>query len=168
MRRFIEPYAAKPNQTIVHCWSKSGFLLTLTASEAVSCGIAELVAMDRADMLRKLDASDAEVVVDDSVAESLRTFRKVRLKFQRLRKSLDGRIKIIEQTDSLEEAINLLRQIKEEYQSLLLLAKRYPDLYLDTELIEEQLDTAADYYQRARIKKLSEAGDANEKTNTGH
>jgi hypothetical protein len=168
VRRFIEPRAAEPNQTIVRYWSKGGSLLTLTAAEAVSCDIAAAIVTDRADVLRKLDAADAKVVVDDSVAESMRTFKKARLKFRRLRNSLDGRIKMIEQTDSLEEAINLLRQIREEYQSLLLLAKRYPDLYLDKELIEEQLDTAADYYERARVKKLSEAGDANEKANTSH
>jgi hypothetical protein len=168
VRRFIEPGAAEPNQTVVRYWSKGGSLLTLTAAEAVSCDIAEAIVTERADVLRKLDAADAEVVVDGSVDESLRTFKKARLKFRRLRNSLDGRIKIIEQTDSLEEAINLLRQIREEYQSLLLLAKRYPDLYLDTELIEEQLDTASDYYQRARVKKLREAGDPNEKANAGH
>jgi membrane-bound ClpP family serine protease len=168
VRRFIEPDAAEPNQTTVRYWSKSGSLLTLTAAEAVSSDIAEAIAMDRADVLRKLDAADAEVVVDDSIDESLRTFKKARLKFKRLRNSLDGRIKIIEQTDSLEEAINLLRKIRDDYKSLLLLARRYPDLYLDTELIEEQLDTAVDYYQRARVKKLSEAGDANEEINNGH
>jgi len=168
VRRFIAPAAAEPNQTIVHRWSKSGSLLTLTAAEAASCDIAEAIVTDRADVLRKLDAADAEIVVDDSVAESLRTFKKARLKFRRLRNSLDSSIKIIEQTDSLEEAINLLRQIREDYKSLLLLARRYPDLYLNTELIEEQLDTAADYYRRARVKKLSEAGDANEKATTGH
>jgi membrane-bound ClpP family serine protease len=168
VHRFIEPYAAEPNQTLVRRWSKSGSLLTLTATEAVGSDIAEAIAMDRDDVLRKLDAAEAKVVVDDSVAESLRKFKRARLKFKRLRNSLDSRIKIIEQTGSLEEAINLLRQIREDYRLLLLLAKRYPDLYLDTELIEEQLDTAADYYQRARVKKLSEAGDANERSDTSH
>jgi hypothetical protein len=168
VRRFIDPAASEPNQTVVRYWSKSGSLLTLTATEAVSSDIAEAIAMDRADVLRKLDAAGAEIAVDDSVDESLRTFKRARLKFKRLRNSLDGRIKIIEQTGSLEEAINLLRQIRDEYKSLLLLARRYPDLYLDTELIEEQLDTAMDYYRRAKVKKLNTAGDANEKANAGH
>ncbi len=167
-RRFVEPSTAEPNQTVVRLWSRAGSLLTLTASEAVQSDIAEAIALDRADVLRKLDAADAEVVVDSSVDESVRTFKKARLKFKRLRNSLDGRIKIIERTDSLEEAINLLRQIRDEYKSLLLLAKRYPDLYLDTELIEEQLDSAMDYYQRARVKKRTAADDANEKTNPEH
>jgi membrane-bound ClpP family serine protease len=167
-RRFIEPAAAEPGQSVIRLWSRSGSLLTLTAAEAVQSDIAEAIAIDRADVLRKLDAAGAEVVVDDSVAESVRTFRKAKLKFNRLRNDLDGQIKRIEQTDNLTEAINLLREIRDEYKSLLSLAKRYPDLYLDVELITEQLDSAADYYQRAKVKKRALAGDANEKANTDH
>jgi len=167
-RRFIEPAAAEPGQSVVRLWSRSGSLLTLTAAEAVQSDIAEAIAIDRADVLRKLDAAGAEVVVDDSVAESVRTFRKAKLKFNRLRNSLDGRIKRIEQTDNLTEAINLLREIMDGYKSLLSLAKRYPDLYLDVELIAEQLDSASDYYQQAKVKKRTLAGDANEKADTNH
>jgi len=167
-RRFIEPADAEPNQTVVRLWSRGGSLLTLTAAQAVQSDIAEAIAIDRADILRKLDAAGAEVVVDDSVAESVRTFKKARLKFGRLRNSLDGRIKKIERTDNLKEAINLLRQSRDEYKSLLSLAKRYPDLYLDVELIAEQLDSAVDYYHRARDKKRTLAGDANENVNNDH
>jgi hypothetical protein len=167
VRRFIEPAAAEPNQGVVRLWSRRGSLLTLTAGEAVQSDIAEAIAMDRADVLRKLDAAGAEVVVDDGVAEAVRTFKKAKLKFGRLRNSLDAQIKRIEQTDNLEEAINLLRRIRDEYKSLLSLAKRYPDLYLDVGLIEEQLDSAADYYNQAKVKKRTLTGDANEKTNTG-
>lgn len=168
VRRFVEPSAAGPNQTVVRYWSRSGSLLTLTAAEAVSSNIAEAIVMDRTDLLRKSDAAEAEIIIDDGVDESLRTFKKARLKFKRLRNSLDGRIKIIEQTENLEEAINLLRKIRDEYKSLLLLAKRYPDLYLDIELIEEQLDSAADYYRRARIRKLGGTNDVNEKADVVH
>ena len=59
-------------------------------------------------------------------------------------------------------------QIRDDYQSLLLLAKRYPDLYLDVELIEEQLDSAKDYYNRAKDKKRTLTGDANERLNSNH
>jgi hypothetical protein len=106
-----------------------------------------------------------EIKIDDSADEAVRTFRKAKLKFTRLRNTLDANIRRIEKTENLEEAINLLREIREDYKSLLLLAKRYPDLYLDIELIEEQLDSANDYYEKAKAKKRTLAGDANEKTN---
>lgn len=160
-RRFIEPGDAEPNEVIVRTWSRAGWLLTLTAAEAVQSGIAEAIVADRAEVLRKLDGADAEIVIDDRVGQTVRTFRKVRLKFARLRNALDGQIKRIEQTSNLEEAINLLREIRDEYKSLLSLAKRYPDLYLDVELLEEQLDSARDYYEQARTKMRTATVDAN-------
>ena len=160
-RRFIEPRDAEPNQTVVRTWSRAGSLLTLTAAEAVDSGIAEAIVADRQEVLRKLDGTGAQIVIDDSVGEAVRTFRKVRLKFARLRNALDGQIKRIEQTDNLEEAINLLREIRAEYKSLLSLAKRYPDLYLDVELIEEQLGSAQDYYEQAKIKVRTATVDSN-------
>lgn len=162
-RVFIRPSQAKSGQSVVRVWSPGGSLLTLTAGEAVRCNIADAIAIDRADVLRKLDAGDAEIVIDTGLADAARTFKKAQLKFDRLRNSLDGRIKQVERADNLKEAINLLREIKFEYQSMLSLAKRYPDLYLDIELIEEQLDSAQDYYVRAKTKKseLAEVNDVN-------
>ncbi|MFA5423670.1 MAG: hypothetical protein WC374_07395 [Phycisphaerae bacterium] len=157
-RLFIQPSQAKSGQSVVRVWSPGGSLLTLTAGEAVRCNIADAIVIDRADVLRKMSAAGAEVVVDTSTADAARTFKKAQLKFDRLRNSLDGRIKQIERADNLQEAINLLREIKFEYQSMLSLAKRYPDLYLDVELIEEQLDSAEDYYRRAKVKKRELAG----------
>jgi membrane-bound ClpP family serine protease len=159
-RRFIRPGEAEPNETVVRLWSRGGSLLTLTAAEAVETGIAEAIAADRAQLLRELDAAGAEIVVDDRVNEAFRTFRKVALKFARLRNALDGQIKKVEQTDNLDEAINLLREIKSEYGSLLSLARRYPDLYLDVDLIEQQLASAQDYYRRAKSKRAVDSNSA--------
>ncbi len=160
-RRFVEPRDVEPNQAIVRTWNQAGSLLTLTAAEAVDSGIAEAIVADRQEVLARLDWTGAQIVIDDSLGEAVRTFRKVRLKFARLRNALDGQIKRVEQTDNLEEAINLLREVKAEYGSLLSLAKRYPDLYLDVELIEEQLDSAQDYYKRAKIKMRASSIDSN-------
>ena len=167
-REFLESSQVEPNQVVIRTWSSSGSLLTMTAAEAVASGIAEATAADRVEVLRKLNAAGVEIEIDDSVGEAVRTFRKARLKFARLRNALDGNIRRIERTDNLEEAITLLREIKDDYKSLLLLAKRYPDLYLDVELIEEQLDSAKDYYQKAKVKKRTLTGDANEKPNVSH
>jgi ATP-dependent protease ClpP protease subunit len=163
-RIFVRPAEVQDDWKIVRIWNRGGELLTLTAAEAVRCGIAQAVIEDRAKLLRELNVTDAEIVIDESVEEAAGTFRKVRLKFARLRNSLDGNIKRIEQTQNIEEAINLLRDIKEEYKSLLLLAKRYPDLYLDVELIAEQLETAQQYYQQAKVKRHNLTEDANEKS----
>jgi len=152
--KYIEPMQADANQIVVRTWTKIGSLLTLTATEARQCRISEAIAKSRYEALFFNDATNAEIAVDPSVNEALRTFRKAQLKFSRLRATLDANIKLVEQTDNLEAAINLLREIRQDYKSLLLLAQRFPDLYLDEELIEEQLDSAEDYYKKAKSKKL--------------
>lgn len=152
-RLFISPDEREPNDVFVSRWTESGSLLTLTAIEAVQCGIAESVVADRSELLQKIGAASAEVVVRDDVGEAERTFRKAKLKFARLRRSLDANIKQLELTENIPQAVALLREVKEQYKSLLLLARRYRDLYLDTELIEEQLSKAETYYEKAKQKK---------------
>jgi membrane-bound ClpP family serine protease len=152
-RLFIDPAEKEPNDVFVSRWTESGSLLTLTAVEAVQCGIAESVVADRSELLQKIGAASAEIVVRDDAAEAERTFRKAKLKFARLRRSLDANIKQLELTESMPQAITLLREVKEQYKSLLLLARRYRDLYLDTELIEQQLNKAESYYEKAKYKQ---------------
>lgn len=150
---FIGPEDREPNDLFVRQWSEKGSLLTLTAAEARKCRIAEAIVADRADLLHKLDLTWVEVIVKDDAGEAARTFRKAQLKFASLRRRLDADIKRLELTDNLPHAMNLLREVKEQYKSLHLLARRYPDLYLDIELIEEQLTAAEDYYEKAKEKQ---------------
>ncbi|MBN1795687.1 MAG: hypothetical protein JW804_03360 [Sedimentisphaerales bacterium] len=152
-RRFITSSQKDPNQTVVRLWSKKGSLLTLTAAEAVQSRVAEGIADSREELLRNVDVADAEIVMEESVNEAMLIFKKAKMKFDRLRGSLDVQIKMVEQTQNIAEAVILLRQIKEDYKSLLLLAKRFGDLYLDVELIEEQLGNAETYYKKARDKQ---------------
>lgn len=53
-RLFIEPVNKKQAQNVVHTWSKKGSLLTLTAAEAVGCGIADKVVSSRRELVRNL------------------------------------------------------------------------------------------------------------------
>ncbi|MFA5554758.1 MAG: hypothetical protein WCZ89_02375 [Phycisphaerae bacterium] len=153
---FIGPDEKEPNDLFIKNWSDKGSLLTLTAAEARKCRIAEAVVVDRTDLLQKLDLAEAQLIVKDDALEAARTFRKAQLKFASLRRRLDADIKRLELTDSLPHAMNLLREVKEQYKSLHLLARRYPDLYLDIELIEEQLTAAEDYYEKAKEKQRAQ------------
>jgi hypothetical protein len=149
---FIEPQESEPDDVFLKNWSTKGSLLTLTAAEARQCLIAEAIVADRAALLRKLSLEDAEVIVKDDVEQAVRTFRKSRLKYERLRRQLDAQIKKLEMTLDLPEAMTLLKEVIENYKSMLLIAKRYPDLYLDVTLIEEQLSSAEMYYEKAKDK----------------
>lgn len=152
-RLFIDPAGREPNDVFVARWSESGSLLTLTAVEAVQCGISKSVVAGRSELLQKIGAASAEIVMNSDAVEAEHTFRKAKLKFARLRRSLDANIKQLELTENMPQAIALLREVREQYKSLLLLARRYQDLYLDTELIEQQLNKAEDYYEKAKQKQ---------------
>lgn len=71
-RLFIEPVNKRPNQRIVHTWSKKGSLLTLTAEEAVKCKIADKIVSSRQELIRDLGAEDAEIVINDDINRARR------------------------------------------------------------------------------------------------
>ena len=148
-RKFVEPQTAIP-ANVVQIWSKKGSLLTLTASEAVQCGFAEGLVDSPKELLHELNVENALIVRDNQIQQAARTYKKAKLKFDRLRSSLDLKIKQIEQTTNVLKALRLLREIRDDYKSLLLLAKRYPDLSLDIELIQQQVDLAESYYEHAK------------------
>jgi membrane-bound ClpP family serine protease len=152
-RLFIDPVNMTPQQQLVHTWSKKGSLLTLTAEDAVKCEIADKVVSSREELLRYLEADKAEIVTDDSFQEASRQFRRVKLRFNQLSKSLDLNIKQLQQTDIRVRALKLLNDIRKDYKSLVTLAKHYPDLHINVQLLETQLNTAEALYQQAKMRR---------------
>jgi ATP-dependent protease ClpP protease subunit len=152
-RLFIDPVNITQQQQLVHTWSKKGSLLTLTAEDAVKCEIADKVVGSREELLRYLEAGKAEIVTDDSFQEASRQFRRAKLRFNQLSKSLDLNIKQLQQTDIRVRALKLLNDIRKDYKSLVTLAKHYPDLHINVQLLEAQLNTAEALYQQAKMRR---------------
>jgi len=152
-RFFIDPVNLTPQQTLIHTWSKKGSLLTLTADDAVKCGIADKVVASRIELLRVLDADKAEIVVDDSFQDAQKRFRRAKMRFDRLSKSLDLKIKQMQQTQMRVRAMKLLSSIRDDYKSLVILARHYPDLHINVRLLEAQLNTAEALYQEAKMRR---------------
>ena len=150
LRKYIEPEKRQPMQNVTRTWSEKGSLLTLTSAEALQCGFAEKIVNSQKELLRELTAEQAIVVSDEEIQQAARTFKKVKLKFDRLRSSLDLKIKRVERTENVPKAMNLLREIRDDYKSLLQLARRHPDLSLDVELLQEQVDFVERSYKSAK------------------
>ncbi len=148
---FIDPADRTADQEIVRTWSKKGSLLTLTAEEAVECGIADGVVESRSDLLRRLGAPDANVVVDDAFAKARRRLERARARFTSLSNSLDLRLKQIKGPAPEVRTLKLLRDIRDDYRSLLTLARLYPDLHADANFIQKQLNSAQALYEQARM-----------------
>jgi membrane-bound ClpP family serine protease len=152
-RLFIDPANKTPGQELVHMWSKKGSLLTLTAEEAVQCNIADKVVDSRAELLRHLKADKAKVVTDNSLQEAQKQFRRAKLRVNKLSKSIDLNIKQMQKTQTTVRTLKLLREIRTDYRTLITLAKRYPDLQINSQVLERQLNTAEALYQEAKMRR---------------
>ncbi len=149
-RFFIEPVNKREKQEIVHTWNKKGSLLTLTASEAVNCGIADKVVDSRGELLSQLDAAGAELVVNTAVQNAGREFEKVRLKCEQVEKGLDLKFKEYENTQTAAGALKLLREIKSDCQTVIKLAGEYPDLRIDVHKLEELQNSVEAEYKNVK------------------
>lgn len=150
---FIEPVNKKAQQRVVHTWSKKGSLLTLTAQEAAKCEIADKVLNSREHLLRHLDAADAEIVINDSAQKAREEFEKVKLRVRKIRKLLDLKLKQMQQSRDERRALKLLREIRSNYRSVMILAKRYPDLNLNVQALEDNLNSIEAVYQEAKMRR---------------
>ena len=149
-RLFIDPVNKRQQQNLVRTWSKKGSLLTLTATEAVECMIADKIVDSRQELLRDLNAAGAEIVMDDSLEKAAREFKRARLRFDKLSKSLDLQMKQMEQGQTRPRGLSILRDIRSHYKGLIALAKRYPDLQVNVQVLEEQLNSVEAFYQKEK------------------
>ncbi len=152
-RFFIDPVNKKPQQNIMRTWSKKGSLLTLTAAEAVECMIADKVINSRRKLLNELDAANAKIVVNDEIQKARTELRRARGQLNRIRKSVDFKIEQSKYRHPKPKVLKILRGAKSEFQTLIRLAKKYPDLGLDVQALEDELNSIEAAYQNVKRSK---------------
>ncbi|UCC23283.1 MAG: hypothetical protein JSW23_04310 [Planctomycetota bacterium] len=148
---FIEPVNRRPQHRLVHTWSQKGSLLTLTAAEAVKCGIGDGVVNSRAELLRGLDAVGAEIVMNNDMQKAREELRRARGQLNRIRKSIDLKVKQSGQRLPRPKVLKILRSARAEFKTLIKLAKEYPDLGLDIKVLEDELNTIEVNYQQVKM-----------------
>jgi membrane-bound serine protease (ClpP class) len=148
-RLFIEPVNKKPEQQIVKTWNKSGSLVTLTAEEAVNCTIADGLIQSRDELLKQLHLIDANVVVENKMANARKELQIVQRRVDEIRKSLDLKEKQIKYPQPAPKALSILRGAKTDFENLKTLAQKYPDLHFDVRGIEEVINTITADYENA-------------------
>ncbi|HUW20982.1 MAG TPA: hypothetical protein VMW16_16905 [Sedimentisphaerales bacterium] len=152
-RLFIDPVDQTAQQHLVQTWSKKGSLLTLTADEAVKCGIADKVVNSRQDLVRHLKADSARIVIDDSFQKAGQQFKRAKERFTNVSNALDLKIKKYKQAPGRIRALKMLRDIRKDYRILIGLAKHYPDLQQNVTGLERQLNSAEALYQDAKMNR---------------
>jgi membrane-bound ClpP family serine protease len=148
---FIEPVNRRPEQRVVHTWSKKGSLLTLTTAEAVKCGIGDGIVNSRGELLRELDAATAEVVINDDVQKAREELRRAQGQLNRIRKSIDLKIKQSGHRQPRAKVLKILRSARAEFKTLIKLAKKYPDLGLNIQVLEDELNSVEANYQEVKM-----------------
>jgi ATP-dependent protease ClpP protease subunit len=152
-RLFIEPVNKKTDQQIVKTWTAKGSLLTLTADQAVSCGIADTVVASRGEILARLNASQTQLVIDDSVQQASRQFERAKRRWTKISTELDLEVKQFKQVSEGSRALKMLKDIREDYRLLITLAKRCPDLNVNVAELERQLNTVEAFYEEAKLRR---------------
>jgi membrane-bound ClpP family serine protease len=139
-RLFIEPVNKKPGQQVARTWNKSGSLLTLTAQEAVECTIADGLVDSREQLLKQLNAGDANVVTDRKVANARKDLKIAQRKMDDALKDFDLKVEQSKYQQPAPKFMTMLREARTDVETLKTLAKRYPDLHIDTESVDKQLN----------------------------
>jgi len=149
-RFFIDPVNKRPQQSLVHTWSKKGSLLTLTAAEAVECMVADKVINSRRELLAELDAAGTEIVINNEIRKAGTELKRARGQVNRIRKSIDFKIEQSKYRHPLPKVLKILRSAKSEFQTLIKLARKYPDLELNIQVLEDELNSIEAAYQDAK------------------
>jgi membrane-bound ClpP family serine protease len=150
-RFFIEPVNKRPRQRFVHTWSKKGSLLTLTAAEAAKCTIADEVVNSREELLRDLGAENAEIVINNDAQNARVELKRARGQLNRIMKSIDFKIKQSKNPQPRRKVLKILRSAKNEYKTLIKLARKYPDLRLNIQVLEEELNSVEADYEKIQM-----------------
>ncbi|MBW8041513.1 MAG: hypothetical protein FVQ85_16165 [Planctomycetes bacterium] len=149
-RLFIDPANKRPQQNTVHVWSKKGALLTLTAQDAVKCGIADKVVNSRRELLRHLQAQDAQIVTNNDLQNARMELKRVKGQIERIRKSLDFKTQQLEYEHPTPKVLKILRSARSDFQTLIRLAKKYPDLQLSARPFEDELNSIEAAYDKIK------------------
>ena len=149
--QFIESNDKHPTDLFVEVFCKKGELLTLTPERAVHCGMAEGIADSRINLLTALDASTADVRVNEDIPKAREELERVIKRFNKLMETLDLQFKALDakgQHQALlrSDALKSFQQILRQTDYLIRLKQRYPDVPVEENtLIEFKNSVKAEY-----------------------
>ena len=147
----MESINKKPNAAIIKTWSQKGSLLTLTAKDAVDCGMADKIYPNRQDLMADHNALSAQIVTDESMAKARALYEKIDQRLNKLRASIDLGLKRFDTTHSRVQALKALKGLISDAQFVLSMKKRFgDDIPMDEEDVQSFLNDAQAAYDSIR------------------
>jgi len=149
---FIEAHEKIAGDQVVRILCKKGEVMTLPASDAATCTIADAVVETRAELLKRLECPDAEVTVNPDMDAAKEELEKVIQRFNKLNSNLEMKYKELElkaKAGSMTKS-----QLVKDFQSLvkngeylLKLKQSYPDVPAEEEDIQDFVNDMKATYQ---------------------
>lgn len=152
-RLFVAPANKRPAHQVVHTWSAKDTLVTLTATDAVSCTIVDKVVASQKQLLRELDTGSAKLVYETAPQQARKTHEKVMARFQKLTTSLDYHRKQLKEVKIRGRQLAILRRVISDYKSLIHIARNYPDVPVSVHVLQKDLNSAQAVYDGVRTKR---------------
>ena len=152
-RDFIEPINRRPGQQLVRTWSKKGSLLTLTAADAVKCGIADKIVDSRNQALFHSGAAGAKIVQNTKTDDARNLYKRLTARVDKLYNSLDLRIKELAVVRSRVRMLAMMREVRKDIKYLLGLKKKYPDVSVNQDNLEKVLNSLDAQYNSVRSRR---------------
>lgn len=153
-RVFIDGINMRPDHQKVKIWSKKGSLLTLTATEAVECGMANRLVTSRQDVLEQLEASGAQVTVNMEPDEARELYKKVEAKFKKLDAAIAGGINQLGQSQNYRFAVRATRELIVDVKQMIMLKRRFDqDIPYEESDLEGFLEQINSYYESLKSRR---------------
>ncbi|OHB58131.1 MAG: hypothetical protein A2Y12_07650 [Planctomycetes bacterium GWF2_42_9] len=153
-RIFIDSDNKKPDCGVVKIWSKKGELLTLPATDAIDCGMADKIYSSRLELLADYNATTAKMVTDESIAKAQELFEKIDKRLAKLNASIDLGLKQFETTHSRSQAMKALQSLIYDSKFALSMKKRFgDDVHINEEEVTDFMNDAQAVYDSIKTSR---------------
>ncbi len=148
----IDAINKKPDDTVVKIWSKAGKLLTLSAQDAIGCGMADKIYNSRQDLLADHNATTAQLLTDSSMAEAHELYERITTRLDKLNASIDLGLKQLDTTHSRVQAMKALKGMIADAQFALSMKKKFgADVPLNEQKVQSFLNDAQALYDSLKV-----------------
>ena len=155
-RQFVEPFNQQTGDKVIKTWSRKGSLLTLTAMEAVQCGIADGTAASRDELLGTMKAASAPIQENGRTAEARKQFEDIVKRFNKINDSLDLRIHRLgtfANTVPRAQVLKTYQGVTQEIRALIRMVQTCPDLPYSQEDLQAALNVVQAQYDAIRMAR---------------
>jgi hypothetical protein len=155
-RQFVEPFNQQTGDKVVKTWSRKGSLLTLTAMEAVQCGIADGTAASRDELLSAMKVASVAIQENGRMAEARKQFEDILKRFKKINDSLDLRVQQLgtfARTVPRAQVLKTYQGVLQDIRALIRMGQICPDLPYSQEDLQAALNAVQAQYDALRMAR---------------